>query len=65
MSQTTKIDSPITIKDNTDARVAFDLMTCIVQAEGLPNDAVRKYYLTLYRQCLKAVVRKGDFSDIE
>lgn len=65
MSQTTKIENPITIKDNTDARVAFDLMTCITQSEDSLGNDPRAYYLTLYRQCLKAVVRKGDFSDIE
>lgn len=58
-------NTPIMIKDNTDARVAFDLMTVISQAEGLPDDNVKEYYITLYRQCLRAVTRKGDFSDIE
>lgn len=64
MNQSIKLDSPITIKDNTDARVAFELMEKIEMAEN-DKEQDREYYLTLYRQCLKAVVRKGDFSDIE
>ncbi len=56
MSDNTSINGPVTIKENSRERVAFDLMMQIIsQDTRYDNEANdRKYWLTLYRQCLKA-----------
>lgn len=53
-------------KDNTECRVAFDLMMLISSKEypsdnDKPNDP-RDYYLTLYRQCLNVAQGKSPFA---
>ena len=56
MSENTKITNPIEIKDNSKERVAYDLMVYISYDEKKQGDKNkdRKYWLTLYAQCLKA-----------
>lgn len=43
----------VNIKSSSKESVAFDLMKTIYTYEK-PNDKNRKYWLTLYSQCLKA-----------
>ena len=65
MSDRITISRPIEIKDNTVERVAFDLMSRIVEAEkisGQDEDRKinpREYYLKLYNQCHKVVGYSG------
>lgn len=55
-------------KDNTECRVAFDLMMIIAESEyprnnfsEKPNDP-RDYYFTLYHQCLNVAQGKSPFA---
>jgi hypothetical protein len=56
MAEDVKIKTPIEIKDTSKERVAFDLMEKIeyYDARSKGNKEDRKYWLTLYFQCLKA-----------
>lgn len=56
MSNTLDVRGPIEIKDSTKERVAYDLMKIIDDYDQNTQEAHKnkKYWLTLYRQCLKA-----------
>ena len=57
MAEDTKITNPVEIKDNSKERVAFDLMNVIASDEydgSRTEQKNRKYWLSLYCQCLKA-----------
>lgn len=59
MSDSRKISGFVDIKETTKERVALDLMNIIAGYED--NDAIRvnrDYWLTLYRQCIKATAGK-------
>lgn len=47
------VDGPVSIIENSKERVAYDLAILITRNEKTDNKD-RKYWLTLYRQCLKA-----------
>ena len=49
-----EIKNPIEIKDNSKERVAIDLMKFIGDEEIERPNRDRRYWLVLYRQCLKA-----------
>jgi len=54
-NETVTLSGPISIKDNSKERVAFDLMSQISNHEPKDNPIKnRQYYLTLYTQCLSA-----------
>lgn len=50
------VSGPVEIKDNSKERVAYDLMKMIWHDDSRAeqNQTDRKYWLTLYSQCLKA-----------
>jgi hypothetical protein len=55
----------IEIKDNSEARVAFDLMDKIASFESSKSrsgDTAREYWLKLYQDC-RAVVNSGYIRD--
>ena len=56
MAENTQIDGSVTVQSNAKERVAFDLMTRITRTDSRVADEKndRKYWLTLYSQCLKA-----------
>ena len=67
MSGDTTITNPIEIKDNSKERVAFDLMEKISFFEHDNKEAdqsKREYWLTLYRQCLKATYYQSSLKSI-
>lgn len=61
MSDNVNINGPVKIQDNSNERVAFELMQLIANVESStdtqkfrkPNS--REYYLTLYKQCITVV----------
>lgn len=57
MTEDTRITSPVTIGNDSKERVAFDLMSKITKYEknAERQTASRKYFITLYNQCLDAV----------
>lgn len=56
MGEKFEIKQPVEIKDNSKERVAFDLMKAIEYYDSRADTGRkdRKYWLTLYSQCLKA-----------
>ncbi len=50
------VSGPIEVKSNSPERVAYELMKLIAIEEnaGDQDKSKREYWLTLYRQCLKA-----------
>jgi hypothetical protein len=54
MADKLNIDSPVQIQNASKQSVAFDLMKKIASEEKHVESGNRKYWLTLYSQCLKA-----------
>lgn len=55
--QTVQVSTPVRVESDSKQRVAYDLMHKIDAYSGLDNTQKHKtYWLTLYRQCFKAVV---------
>lgn len=69
MSEQVKISNPIKIQDDSDSRVAFDLMQFVANAERekdmMGESNPRDYYLTLYQQCLRVVKGKSPFAQTD
>lgn len=55
-------DVKIDLQDNSPYRVALDLAKMIASAEGKDRD--RKYWLELYAQCRKVVLRGANAKDV-
>lgn len=60
MNNELNIKSPVQIKDNSEARTAFDLMLFIANKEREANitihdSTIRQYYLGLYKECLTTI----------
>jgi len=56
------VKEAIEIKDNSEARVAFELMERIASLEGdksRSGDTARQFWLKLYKEC-RDVVKYGD-----
>lgn len=54
--QSTKIDGPVHVVSDSPQRVALDLLRLIDGYSNLKREEKdKKYWLTLYRQCHKAV----------
>lgn len=65
MSESVKVSNPISIKDDSPYRVAYDLMSDITHGESLDvKQNYREYLLTLYSQCLKVVYSHADVKDV-
>ena len=59
MSDSRTVNGSIKVQDTTKEEVAFKLMNQISNYEDSNTESKdRKYWLTLYRQCLKATVGK-------
>ena len=57
MNDKVSVSSPVEVVDHSPERVALDLMTLISRHETVEHEqrGDRHYWLTLYRQCWKAV----------
>jgi len=56
MSDSVSVSGPVEVKSDSNARVAYDLMSHVANWEGAPDSDKhsRKYWLTLYWQCYQA-----------
>lgn len=56
MADSISVSGPVEIESDSDARVAYDLMKFISSRENISEDdkKSRKYWLTLYYQCVLA-----------
>jgi len=61
MTDETNIKSPIEVKNSSQEQTAFDLMNLIaLEEKSIDSDSKdRKYWLTLYSQCLNATSGYG------
>lgn len=56
MADKVNIESPVIVESDSKQRVAFELMDRIDTCGNVkPDQKDKKYWLTLYRQCYKAV----------
>lgn len=53
-SESRSISGKVDVDTGSAERVALDLMKFIASTQGEPDLRDRKYWLTLYRQCLSA-----------
>lgn len=55
MADDLKVSGPVTVKNDSAERVAYDMMLHIAGYEqGNPEKSKREYWLKLYQQCLSA-----------